>query len=213
MNEAKKAILTRIRQATGHASETVLGDQRTYHTTSSDTREAIIDVFAARVLEYGARLTKVDTKQLAASIAEACAELKVKRLVVPVDIPDGWLPADVKSLRDEPPLSYVDLDANDGALTGCRLAIAQTGTIVLDGGPRQGRRALSLLPDLHFCVVEEGQIVGLVSEAIVQLAESRTQPITFISGPSATSDIELNRVEGVHGPRTLQVFVVLGVSR
>jgi len=213
MNEAKEAILARIRQATGQTSEGDLAGQRTYHTTSSDLSEIILDVFAERVLEYQAALTRIDAQQLPASIATACTERGVKRLVIPADIPDAWLPPGIEVMRDEPPLSYADLDASDGALSGCRLAIAQTGTIVLDGGARQGRRALSLIPDLHFCIVEEGQIVGLVPEAISQLAGYRSQPITFISGPSATSDIELNRVEGVHGPRTLHVFVVLGERR
>lgn len=210
MSEAKEAILARIRQATAQASATDTVGQRTYHTASGETRAATLDAFAERVLEYRAALTRVGEQQLAASIAAACAERGVKRLVAPADIPDAWLPVGVEVRRDEPPLSYADLDASDGALTGCRLAIAQTGTIVLDGGARQGRRALSLVPDLHFCIVEEAQVVGLVPEAIARLAENRTQPITFISGPSATSDIELNRVEGVHGPRTLHVFVVLG---
>jgi L-lactate dehydrogenase complex protein LldG len=213
MNEAKDAILARIRQALGQTSETEPAGQRTYHTASSDTQEAIINTFAQHVQEYKATLTRVDETQLPASIAAACAEHGVKRLVAPPDIPDAWLPAHVEVRRDEPPLSYADLDASDGALTGCYLAIAQTGTIVLDGSARQGRRALSLVPDAHFCIVEETRIVGRVPEAIAQLAENQTRPITFISGPSATSDIELSRVEGVHGPRTLHVFVVNGQHR
>jgi L-lactate dehydrogenase complex protein LldG len=114
----------------------------------------------------------------------------------------------VTLLRDEPPLSLADLDTSSGVLTGCAVAIAQTGTIILDGGASQGRRALSLVPDRHLCVVRTEQVVGLVPEAIAWLAERKTHPITLISGPSATSDIELIRVEGVHGPRTLHVFVV-----
>jgi L-lactate dehydrogenase complex protein LldG len=109
-------------------------------------------------------------------------------------------------------LSNEALDAADGVLTSCAVAIAQTGTIVLDGGAGQGRRAITLIPDYHLCVVRESQIVELVPEAMAQLepAARAGRPITFISGPSATSDIELHRIEGVHGPRTLDVIVVDG---
>jgi L-lactate dehydrogenase complex protein LldG len=108
-------------------------------------------------------------------------------------------------------LSYEQLDASDGVLTSCALGIAQTGTIVLDGGPGQGRRASTLVPDYHLCVIREDQVVGTVPEAVAALREVAAapgRPVTWVSGPSATSDIELNRVEGVHGPRALEVLVV-----
>ena len=108
-------------------------------------------------------------------------------------------------------LTNDQLEQSDGVLTACALGIAQTGTLVLDRGPGQGRRAISLVPDYHLCVIFEDQVVGLVPEAVAKLRDAAAavgRPITFISGPSATSDIELNRVEGVHGPRTLEVIVV-----
>ena len=113
-------------------------------------------------------------------------------------------------MRDEPPLSIADLDGLDGVLTGCALGIAETGTLVLDGAGSSGRRALTLVPDVHLCVIAEDQVVASVPDAVAALAEAAAEgrPITLVSGPSATSDIELDRVEGVHGPRTLEVFVV-----
>ena len=113
-------------------------------------------------------------------------------------------------LVEDAALSVRELDELDGALTGCAVAIAETGTFVLDGGAGQGRRALTLVPDLHICVVREDQVVGLVPEAVGKLEDAvRTgRPLTFVSGPSATSDIELDRVEGVHGPRVLHVVLV-----
>jgi L-lactate dehydrogenase complex protein LldG len=121
-----------------------------------------------------------------------------------------WRPEEVDTVEDEN-LDAHELDALDGVVTGCTVAIAETGTIVLTGGPSEGRRALSLVPDLHVCVVESAQIVELVPEAMAVLEElvvRERRPLTLVSGPSATSDIELSRVEGVHGPRTLVVLIV-----
>src|SRR5205823_14366190 len=142
-------------------------------------------------------------------ISSVCHALDARRLVVPQGLPPAWRGADVE-LVDDDGLSALELDGVNGALTGCTAAVAETGTIVLTAGPREGRRALTLVPDVHICVVRETQIVELLPEALALLGADgfELRPITFISGPSATSDIELSRVEGVHGPRNLVVLVV-----
>jgi L-lactate dehydrogenase complex protein LldG len=149
----------------------------------------------------------VRTKELPAAVAAALDRRAAHRIVVPAGLPDAWLAgATAQRLVDEPTLSKADLDGADGVVTGCAVGIAETGTIVLDAGPGQGRRALTLLPDYHLCIVDATQIVGDVAEALERLDPRR--PLTWISGPSATSDIELHRVEGVHGPRNLEVLIV-----
>ncbi len=160
--------------------------------------------FAERVSDY--RATVREAEALAATIVRVCAEHDARRLGVPAGLLEGWRPDGLELVEDDG-LSAQALDALDGAVTGCALAIAETGTIVLDGGERSGRRALTLVPDLHLCLVERSQVVATVSEAIRALEGARG-PFTFVSGPSATSDIELDRVEGVHGPRRLEVLLV-----
>ena len=204
---AKEAILARIRAATANAPEP---PQIPYdfHERDERDRAAILEDFIERLVDYKAIVTRTDDASLPQAVVDACQQQGIIQLVVPADLPSRWIPSGVKVLRDDPPLTIAQLDESSGVLTGCAIAIAQTGTIILDGGATQGRRALSLIPDLHLCVVRAEQVVGLVPEAIAGLAGRSTHPITLISGPSATSDIELSRVEGVHGPRTLQVFVV-----
>jgi L-lactate dehydrogenase complex protein LldG len=184
---------------------------RDYRHAGTETRAELVEQFAERVAEYKAIVRQIAAGDLPQAIAAACAARGVRRLVVPTDLPADWAPHGVELLPDEE-LTTKQLDTSDGVLTGCALGIAQTGTIVLDGGPGQGRRAITLLPDYHLCVVRDDQIVDLVPEAITRLAPAVREgrrPMTFISGPSATSDIELNRVEGVHGPRTLEVLIVV----
>jgi L-lactate dehydrogenase complex protein LldG len=159
--------------------------------------------FVERVGDY--RATVREVSDVAAAIERICAEHDAWRLGIPAALPARWRSGSVRLVVDDG-LSARDLDALDGALTGCALAIAETGTIVLDGGERSGRRALTLVPDLHLCVVERAQVVATVPDAIRALDGARG-PFTFVSGPSATSDIELDRVEGVHGPRRLEVLL------
>jgi L-lactate dehydrogenase complex protein LldG len=165
--------------------------------------------FVDRVDDYRATIERTTAADLAGAIAATLAAHGASRIAVPAGVPDAWLGASsAERVADDPPLTHAELDALDGTLTGCAVAIAETGTIVLDAGPDQGRRALTLLPDLHVCVVRAEQVVGAVPEALARLDPRRPQ--TWISGPSATSDIELQRVEGVHGPRRLAVLLVEG---
>jgi L-lactate dehydrogenase complex protein LldG len=162
--------------------------------------------FCERVGDYRAEVRRVT--DVAEAVAAAARERAATRFVVPAGLPHAWRPAELE-LVDDAGFSPAELDRMEGVITGCTVAIAETGTIVLAGGADEGRRAITLVPDLHICVVDEAQIVELVPEAFLRLAElgMQTRPITFISGPSATSDIELSRVEGVHGPRDLVVLV------
>ncbi len=212
LKSSKDSILARIRHANENAP-LAPPVPRDYRITDQRERAAPamineVEEFIDRLIDYKATVTRCANNQLQETIATACQQHHIAQLVVPSDIPSAWLPSTVTTLRDDPPLSLHALDESDGVLTACALAIAQTGTIILASGPTQGRRALTLIPDCHLCVVYTQQVVGLVPEAISKLHPQQTQPITFISGPSATSDIELSRVEGVHGPRTLHVFVV-----
>jgi L-lactate dehydrogenase complex protein LldG len=217
MASAKETILWRIRRATRDVPENERPEdvsvERGYRREDDAPREEIVERFAESVAEYEVTVHRVQADELPGTIAQTLGRRGVKRLVVPPHLPREWIPEGVETLRDaaRPRLTKEELDGSDGVLTGCALGIAQTGTIVLDSGRAQGRRALTLLPDYHLCVVWEDQIVGLVPEAFAELEDAvrgEGRAITFISGPSATSDIELDRVEGVHGPRTLEVLIV-----
>jgi L-lactate dehydrogenase complex protein LldG len=205
MNAARDEVLGRIRRALGPA--TAPDVPRSYRGAGTPA-EGVVDRFCERVAEYRASVTRTTAAGLADVVKGLCERRGARRIAVPPGGPDVL--AGVEVVVDDPPLEPRALDGLDGVLTGCALAIAETGTIVLDGGDRSGRRALTLVPDWHICVVEARSIVAGVPDAVAALAEAAAEgrPITFVSGPSATSDIELDRVEGVHGPRTLDVIVV-----
>ncbi|MEZ0108451.1 L-lactate dehydrogenase complex protein LldG [Catenulispora sp. EB89] len=211
MSGSKDAILARIRSALGDVPR---GEQsedvevtRAY--VDSHATGDVVDLFVERVEDYRATVTRVGESDAPAAIARILGEHGVENLVVPPGLPEELLAAYQGSrLSDDPPLTPAELDASDGVITLAAQGIALTGTIVLDAGPGQGRRALSLVPDLHLCVVRASQVAADVPLAVRTLVPAR--PTTFISGPSATSDIELDRVEGVHGPRTLAVVLISG---
>ena len=202
---AREEVLARIRSALGGRPEPaeVLRAYRTRgeHAPGS---AALLELLTDRLVDYKAAVLPCATADVPAVVAAALAERGIRRVVAPAGVPTAWL-GDAERLRDDPPLAVQALDAADGVVTGCAVAVAETGTIVLDGSPVQGRRALTLVPDVHVVVVRAEQVVQTVPEALARLDPLR--PLTMISGPSATSDIELSRVEGVHGPRTLVVVL------
>jgi L-lactate dehydrogenase complex protein LldG len=207
MSASRDEILRRIRATTRPSPEPV---ERAYRHAGNLAPAERASLFHERVSDYRADVRRIETDRVAETVAAACAEHGARRIVVPSGIPPEWKPPAV-DLVDDLDLDPLALDALDGALTGCTVAIAETGTIVLSAGEVEGRRALTLVPDLHICVVRESQVVELVPEAIAAIREivgHGRRPITFVSGPSATSDIELSRVEGVHGPRRLVVLIV-----
>ncbi|MCX5603121.1 LUD domain-containing protein [Streptomyces phaeochromogenes] len=172
--------------------------------------EQTVDLLAENLADYRARVHRCDAGGLAATIAGLLAERGSTSVVVPTGLDPEWLAAtDVTRVPDRLDSTPAELDRVDSVVTACAVAIAETGTIVLDGGPDQGRRRITLVPDHHICVVRVPvQVVSSVPQGLERLDPSR--PLTWISGPSATSDIELDRVEGVHGPRTLEVVLVSG---
>jgi L-lactate dehydrogenase complex protein LldG len=208
MSEARDQILARV-AAAAVAPAAGRSEAHGYRRSGALDADERLELFCQRVDEYRAEVRRAADSEIPTLISRVCAERSATRLAVPPGIPSAWRPAGV-DLVDDRGLSARDLDVVDGALTGCTVAIAETGTIVLAAGPTEGRRAISLVPDLHVCVVYESQVVELLPEALARLADGGLdrRPLTFISGPSATSDIELSRVEGVHGPRDLVVLVV-----
>ena len=209
MSDAKADVLQRVRSALGGGAS-VPEVPREYRGAGSPAPSGgdVVELFCERCADYRATVRRVSAAELPAAVAAACAERGARRLVTPPGGPSGL--EGLELVADDPPLGARALDGFDGVLSGCALAIAETGTIVLDGGARSGRRAITLVPDYHVCVVEAERIVAAIPDAVAALGEAAAEgrPITFVSGPSATSDIELDRVEGVHGPRTLDVFVV-----
>jgi len=202
--KAREEILRRI--ASAHVAAPDHGIRRDY----SHTRELpdLLGHFVERVEDYKAMVIRTDPDGVAAAVATCL--VGAGKVVVPPGFNPSWVPGGLDIVQDEPALRADELDAVDAVLTSAVVGIAVTGTIVLDHTEGQGRRALTLVPDLHVCVVTAEQVVGDVPEAVARLTASvnNGRPLTWISGGSATSDIELQRVEGVHGPRTLRVVLV-----
>jgi iron-sulfur cluster protein len=205
----REAVLASIADALGgNWSGAAATGEHAYRTRGSMSANEKMERLRHRLLDYNATLSEAYPDEIAETIAALLSKRSSSSVAIPTDLPPSWLVGpEMHVYRDEPALTIKQLDAIDSTISGCAVAIAETGTIVLDSGPTQGRRALSLVPDHLIIVVREDQVVEIVPEAIARVQSDTAQ--TWISGPSATSDIELERVEGVHGPRRLDVVLLL----
>lgn len=177
---------------------------------STRERASLVGLLCERLEDYGAEVRRVPAAAIGAEVAAVCRTRSIRRLGIPPGLAAAWRPPGVEIVEDAG-LSPHELDALEAVLTGCTAAIAATGTLLLTAGTADGRRALTLVPDVFVCVVAETQVVADLPAALAvagPLVRDERRPLTFVSGPSATSDIELHRVEGVHGPRQLVVLVV-----
>jgi L-lactate dehydrogenase complex protein LldG len=215
---SKQAILGRIWAVNGDAASGAAGREeqragelaqipRLFRRTGTLPMPERIELFQAILKHYGATSYVVQAAGVAGEIGRILQERQKRRMVVPPEFPAEWVPQGVEAVRDtEAGLSNDELNQIDGVLSGCTVAIASTGSIVLASG-RDGRRAISLVPDYQLCIVKQEQLVEFMAEALEALQELKSVPLTFFSGPSATVDIEMTRVQGVHGPRTLDVVI------
>ena len=210
---AREEILRRIRAAKGGVANAERsraawsGIERGYRREATRPREAIVELLEDRLRDYDARVIRVGRADVALSAAGMLEARKVRRMVVPAGLAAEWLPGGVEFVVDEG-LAAGELDRVDGVMTAATLAIAETGTVVLQNVVGQGRRAVTLVPDYHLCVVRVEDVVETVPEAIGRLQATAGLATTFVSGPSATADIEMTRIKGVHGPRFLDVILV-----
>jgi L-lactate dehydrogenase complex protein LldG len=213
MTNAREAVLARVRAAQAAAGLGAAGAAPSSPLPGPPPLDqpAALARLEERLREFGADVRATEEVTLADAVGAACAAHGARRLVAPADWPEAWTPAGLDVTRDEQ-LSPQDLGMFDGALTGARMGIAESGTLVFDGGPTQGRRLLTLLPELHVCVLRTADVVDSIGAAMARLRPAAGggahAPLTFVSGPSATTDIELTRIEGVHGPRRLAVILL-----
>jgi len=211
MSDAKTEILEKIRRALGPRAESRAAEcaavARQYRQSAELSRAALLDLLEQRLRDYGAGVSRIALADLPAAIARASHARGKTRLLIPAALPSEWLPGSLEFVPAEP-AGYDVLDRSDGALTACAAAIAATGSIVLGHSAAEGRRALTLVPDYHLCIVFADQVVETVPEAMRLMHAAGAALMTTIAGPSATADIEMTRVQGVHGPRTLDVILV-----
>jgi L-lactate dehydrogenase complex protein LldG len=210
---AREEILRRIRAAKGGVATAEAARagwkavERKYRQLATRPREVILELLIDRLRDYDARVVRAVHVDVRAAVAKMLGERKAKRMVVPAGLAAEWLPGGFEFVVDDG-LPAAELDRVDGVMTGATLAIAETGTVVLQNVAGQGRRAATLVPDYHLCVVRVEDVVETVPEAFGRLQDTAELATTFVSGPSATADIEMTRIKGVHGPRFLDVILV-----
>jgi L-lactate dehydrogenase complex protein LldG len=211
--DARSAVLSAIRAANGRATDldsAVAGWEqipRAYQQSSSISHQEAVDLLTERLVDYNATVVPCSRENLPSAVREALNHHNALRVLIPPDFPTQILPEGFEIVADAN-LSPAELDRFDATVTLCALAIAETGTLILEGVAGQGRRAATLVPDLHICVLNAADIVTTVPEAFARLATAATLPLTFFSGPSATADIEMTRIKGVHGPRQLHILLL-----
>ncbi len=214
LSGARADMLQSIRSAIGAPPATgreadYASIQRDYRRRGELSAGARLALFVDRLEHYNVIVRRVPESGVTDAIRAACGARGAEAIAIPSGLDRSLLPDGIRWIEDAS-LSYEELDRIGAVLTLATLGIALTGTIVLTHSAAEGRRALTLIPDYHLCVVREAQVVETVPEAIERLASLGPEVVTTISGPSATADIEMTRVRGVHGPRTLEVIVVGG---
>jgi L-lactate dehydrogenase complex protein LldG len=211
-SQSRQAVLSSIRGPHARTNPELAAQEyakisRAYDRSGALNAEQRLELFEERLIEYDAQVHRVTELTLPGAIASVLGERGAKRIVVAGGTPGGWFTPSI-AVTEADSLSNIELDGFDGLVSGCTVAIALTGTIVLQNAPAQGPRKLSLIPDYHLCVVFAEQVVETVSEGFDRLSATATLATTFISGPSATADIEMTRIKGVHGPRFLDVLII-----
>lgn len=211
--DARSEILSAIRSANRGATDLQRAEAvyaqipRTYTQHSPIRRDETLALLTERLIDYNAHVADCAPAELAAAIQDALQQHDARRVLIPEDFPRNLLPEGF-AVSPDANLSPAELDQFDAAVTLCTLAIAETGTLVLQGLAGQGRRAATLVPDVHICILRVEDVVHTVPEAFERLAATSTRPLTFVSGPSATADIEMTRIKGVHGPRQLHILLL-----
>ena len=205
---SREAVLGHVRAALAADTTSASVVSAAYPRSGILGFEERLQIFAERLREYDARVFHSSERGLSEKVAEILADRGKSRIIHPKGVPSNWLDAKISWTADSGALSYSEIEAFDGVLTGATVAVAESGSFVPQHGPTEGRRALSLLPDYHLCVLLNEQVVETLPECFDRLKQSAARPTTFISGPSATADIEMTRIKGVHGPRFLDVVLV-----